>query len=367
MNSPSTGTKVRRYLMTLRPLSTFYFGGENNLGSGDNRNYAAQSRTWPQQTSVLGLVRYLLLQEQGLLAVAGAKVKPEAKAFIGPNSFDLGATPADLQTEQNFGWIDQISPVFMLKDSVPYIRKPLNAGFPLVTHTEKIWYGGHSNDLQKAYGLDGYDPKVGLTAEWMALPTCVTTGLYEPFQESTQVGIQKGGKEGTQEQAFYVQTSYTLKEGWKFAFYLTLKTEYQLPASTLVPFGAENKWFNLECTPDTNPEPWTKLTKAVKTDAERLVLVSDSYLPQSVIHQAKFAVIDTKDFRFQTTSIDHTENYADLSNKLASRRRSEKYTLLGAGSVLYLPDSSEAEKDLRQRIEQKRLRQIGFNHFITLK
>ena len=56
------------YLIKLRPLTHYYFGGEQGLGSGDSRNYLVKSRLWPQQTTLLGLVRYVILREQGLLA-----------------------------------------------------------------------------------------------------------------------------------------------------------------------------------------------------------------------------------------------------------------------------------------------------------
>jgi len=49
-----------RYLITIKPLEPFIFGGDNTFGKiGDKENgtYLVKSRQFPQQSAVLGMLK----------------------------------------------------------------------------------------------------------------------------------------------------------------------------------------------------------------------------------------------------------------------------------------------------------------------
>ncbi|MEI6411943.1 MAG: hypothetical protein WCR52_21305, partial [Bacteroidota bacterium] len=53
----------------LIPAGQFYFGGERNFSFGekeDSSNYLVKSNYFPQQTGLLGMLRFVLLREAGL-------------------------------------------------------------------------------------------------------------------------------------------------------------------------------------------------------------------------------------------------------------------------------------------------------------
>ena len=85
----------------LRPLSKFLFGREKTKGRTD---YFLRSHLFPQQTAVLGLLRYEILRRNDLLSFKGINDADEAAKHIGKSSFSGTAT-------QTFGEIEQVSPI----------------------------------------------------------------------------------------------------------------------------------------------------------------------------------------------------------------------------------------------------------------
>jgi len=83
---------IKTKLVTFTPSDAFFFGGENTFGNGENRNFYAASNAFPQQTTLVGVMRHALFE-------AGHRDK------IG-QSFVVGKTP-------DFGDLKNISPVFI--------------------------------------------------------------------------------------------------------------------------------------------------------------------------------------------------------------------------------------------------------------
>jgi CRISPR-associated protein Cmr3 len=87
-----------RYLITLKPLEPFMFGGDQTFGAlGDKEagSYLVKSRMFPQQTAVLGMLRKELMVQAGLLTrkLRGEWVDPQKKAnaaeLVGTEKFDM--------------------------------------------------------------------------------------------------------------------------------------------------------------------------------------------------------------------------------------------------------------------------------------
>lgn len=52
----------RHYLITLTPMDWFFFGGERTLDDGKSADYISHSNKFPQQSALLGMIRYQLLK-----------------------------------------------------------------------------------------------------------------------------------------------------------------------------------------------------------------------------------------------------------------------------------------------------------------
>ncbi|KAA6331329.1 hypothetical protein EZS27_020050 [termite gut metagenome] len=53
---------MNTYKIIIKPIDTFYFGSEKtfNPADGSKANYLVKSQMMPQQTTVLGMLRYAL-------------------------------------------------------------------------------------------------------------------------------------------------------------------------------------------------------------------------------------------------------------------------------------------------------------------
>lgn len=375
------------YWVRLKPDHHYFFGGENGLGSGDTRNYLVRSRLWPQQTSLLGMVRYLLLREKGWLADGKRTTPPEANKLIGERSFSLGDMSSDLDELMDFGGIQQISPIFLQRQKPKskewhrYHVAPFNAEDPLQESSDEIWYGGAEHPFTEAGLLKSYQAKVGFAPQLV----CATDGEFlagnlrasgkeestsqtvamntSPFIAAPQVGIEKGRDGRTKDQAFYKQTFIRLAPNWSFGFYLTVSTGTVVPERTSIPFGGERSLFHWEANSLSDKIPDLESETLVQgPNQSRIVLLSDSLVEAEVLDDCQFAVIQEKSFRFLQSENGRTKQHGALSNGPDTMQKSNRFNLLCAGSVLYPKDTEK----VTQRLKKARLRQIGYNHFLQL-
>jgi len=106
-----------RYLVTLKPLEPFMFGGDQTFGAlGDKEtgSYLVKSRHFPQQTALLGMVKRELMTQAGVLTRkrrgewVDKNRKVDAINLVGYQKFDMLA-----DEEQDLGAIDRLSPLFL--------------------------------------------------------------------------------------------------------------------------------------------------------------------------------------------------------------------------------------------------------------
>ncbi len=348
-----------RYRMKLKPVTSYYFGDERGFGVEEKQNYLVKSRHWPQQTTLLGMLRYLLLREKGLLAATDQQVSPNAAALIGAESFRLDAGQANLGGPLDFGAIRQIGPLYLLDGDTAWFPAPLFHGKAAEPQAAHAWLG---YGKQPAMLLEGYDAKEYEAAKLIsAAGDLISQG--DVFLEQTQTGIHKSRNGQPHNEAFYKQTSVTLKKkdgkkGYNWTFAFTVETTEPLPAKGLVPMGGEQRMFAFEAEPEKQDPPRYALPAGMKPC---LVLLSDALVDPEVYAHCEFATVHTLDFRFLKTSIGKTSRYHNVSrdNKTTDLVKSEKFTLLEKGSVLYPRDNQQVQA----LISLPRLQQIGYNHF----
>ncbi|MCD4734595.1 MAG: hypothetical protein K8R53_01000, partial [Bacteroidales bacterium] len=83
---------MSKYLIKLSPVDTYFFGQENKYRKKHKEgkketvaDYYQASLLFPQQTSILGLLRYYILQQNKQIPV---KDKAFAEKLVGRQSFD---------------------------------------------------------------------------------------------------------------------------------------------------------------------------------------------------------------------------------------------------------------------------------------
>lgn len=323
-----------KYLITLKPLDKFFFGGEITSGASGNKNYFIKSNSFPQQTAVLGMMRKEVLIQSGIFRSDGKYSSDESSriaGFIGDKSFDIGSEKA-----QDFGVIKRISPVFIKNNESVFFSAPkyyLEDKSEVVLGDETIETNLSQN---KVLLLKDYDPKRSFYNGFIDVYSKNLIGFNEVFKEDESVGIDKNNSD----EAFYKQVYYRLHNGCHFAFYLDLDGSFDLKDS-IVQLGAETSSFKMTV------EKIDKLSKHTLSDNKRLVLLSDAYVDMSIYEECGFAITDTVDFRTATFNNEYK----------FSGKSSVKCTFLKRGSVLF----SDRTEEVKAALLHQNLLKIGYN------
>lgn len=368
---------IKTKLVTFTPSDAFFFGGENTFGNGENRNFYAASNVFPQQTTLVGVMRHALFE-----AGHGNKIG---------QSFVVGQTP-------DFGDLKSISPVFIsqnLPSSKGYalpVLLPNTADEPvpinLTIKDEKKFAVNFGETWQAAPEVAEYTEKNGLVARLLFTKGVKPLKVYKQvFQEITKTGIARNRKlHTTKTGMFYQQTLFKMKKGYAFATFVTGTDElFTALNHRNMPMGGEKMNFVLGVEEtDTTFEKlfWQQFTEhCMAYEKDWVLLTSDAYVSPSIYQLCHLAISETKSFRNIITPNSQHLNLASLlspsedkESKAAYqhnltlaraqkiRYKSEKMTLLKRGTVLF-PKNNIAE--VTEKLTDNNFRTIGYNHYFT--
>jgi CRISPR-associated protein Cmr3 len=375
--------------ITLAPLSDFFFGNERTFGM-DNSHYYAKSDKFPQQTSLLGMLRYELLKSSPtLFDIAQDKVThaKQAADLIGTNGFGD-------QYDFAYGIIEGISPVFLLNpDGVPFFV----SGSIVLKDSEATKIRA-ATDF-RAYNLLRPESKV----EQPFLIERTKGGKASPYDGKVDFEQQLAGSDGsiidmdkvfhtvqrtnnrkrydgqTDDAGFFKQDLYRLATGWKFGFLAAFNQpdHTRLGNSRLVHLGAERRHFRMEIQDAQPVERFKAITveegvfqnfgnlyggkKMEGTDPIwQTILLSDAYAPPAVYDTALLAYTSKASFRHLNT---HLKDPNDVFKKDKPLPKSSRYTLMARGGSLFSNESTAIETHLA---EANAFQRIGYNYFKTL-
>ncbi len=380
------------YIIRLTPVGKFFFGGERNFSGMDNEHYFVKSRLFPQQTSLLGLLRFQLLRASGILTdpFSGHAVDPEratdAAELIGEKSFEINnETGFD---EKKFGVIGGISHLFLSKGNNFYHKNPIdgNATFEAIPgrYTLVGMQGGFEKSENALPYLHGYDPKQKNEMSFIS-NNGATVKISDIFQKTIQTGITKHKNHfplqtfGTssnaldeEEDGFFKQLYWKMQPGFAFSFLAWLKPKAAEMLQTFIAnypltwMGGEKSVFKMDM--HLWSQPLEKLAPNYKHAGKshtRVVLLSDAYVTPDIYQKAVFAKVGTREFRHLKTTVRKTQHYYKRSSNTKEVKRSARLFLLRRGSVFYCQSDSTAALVAALEAPQS-FRQIGYNAFIAL-
>ena len=397
--------------ITLLPLGRFFFGGEVVFG-GDNaqgersRSYLVHSRIFPQQTSLLGMLREQLLRQNGLLAPYDSKKKKEeAIQLVGKRGFGINQIKdAAVQQARSFGCIRQLSPLFLM-DETGILYQPI----PLDDNKGKNDQSLKWNIEEGHVLLENFDPKNGLGLRFAPESHKNNPQSIEDFfVEQHQVGItvtnrlnwradRKDNKEAFFKQSYYRNGNSTYATSLKdlnsnkqyaFSFWVEVDTEilsqFQPLKDAIVTLGGERSSFKMKVETVKNSDDFSdqifnvkyRCNNELNDEYNRILLLSDTYLPKNEIKSnALFVVANTIQFRFFTTDLEETTHFYQLKRgndktpleevengwKKNGRRQSKLYTLMEKGGVL-LVKKDQVDTVLQSIKKQSAFLQVGYNY-----
>ena len=375
-----------QYKITLYPLERFFFGGDQTFGEGDARNYFASSTFFPQQSALLGMIRYQLLFQNDLLDNSGRVINTENRAddLIGKTGFSTKKIERD---SVNFGAIEGISPVFISTPDGNYLTQAMEFGskdledeingkkFSRIEHLRFGIKPGLAmvNGFRKEIpGYDNFDAKT----EIPALLVNMVNGrmrrfLYDNsieddpmngiFAEHVKPGNRKEGN--PKEDGFFKQLGYLMLPRCGFTFFLQLsdKIPYRF-SDEQVFLGASRSMFqmNVERITDQNFETLTKQPFFLpKINFDRIVLLSDAFVQEEGVHalytSALFYHARMIPFKHQVT-----DNSMTKYNK--PYLVPNQFYLIEKGSVFYFNAQSESEK-VKTVLTVGFAKKIGYNNY----
>ncbi len=367
-----------RYLVKLFPLAPFFFGGEKSITNEDQAEYFLHSNYFPQQTGILGLIRYQLLKQNNKLNQADTDL-------IGESSFDARI----IEKKQIFGKIESISPVFIHYEKGTEINDFTTLSFDYGfedNHPEPHQFtfktevnGKIKQSFQKNFVtiLQGYNAKDGFASLLVSSKgdefkhflfdknkSDSRNGIFNP---EVRIGITKNREEASEDDAFYRQTFYRLLPNYCFAFFLQSEEKIE---DGVIHFGKEKIPFKMESILSDSigfHDLFTRNTFLLN-NAKRInqvILLSDCFCNNSIYEVCNFSITETINFRNIITP-NRTVNYGALDDPHSGRnmflKKSNKYTLLKRGSILY-----GNVEDIISKLNHPNAKNIGFNQFITFK
>ena len=360
--------KMNKYLVKLTPLGKYFFGGDMTFKSGrkgdkDDEKYVSyivHSFKTPQQTSLLGMMRFLLLSnDERAFDVKSNRIKDKAVAdtLIGEKSFCV----SDAHEENNFGNIGRIGPCFL------YDKNSEEAYFRILSPDRRIAFAeapvkacinGAEVELPEIWvnkngKEEAYTGKDGMDICYAPLDKSHVLKEEELFTEDSRIGIAKNDKGRSDSSAFYKQISYRLKKGFCFAFEAETEVNLMGYRNRLVQLGADSSGFLLEVEQKEVGYPRME-------DDLQVALVSDAYIESAEGLGIRFAVTRIRPFRFLHSG-NSTES-KDYNTKYKSNRNKKRYDLYEAGSVFCFKDKSSRNKFCEHLDSYKEFTQIGYNH-----
>jgi len=364
---------TKNYLIKFKPLGAFYFGGEQTFGSDAEANYFVKSNYFPQQTGILGLLRYELLLQNGLLNVGKSKkLSPDAKDLIGETSFHLNGS----NTLIDFKAIKALSPLFILNgDNQNLLAAPFDVRFDNVyeTYTLSQLPESKTNLKIQAVGLTyiknekirHFSEKDGIKHQFINENKDLFQ-LHDIFIENQKIGIHKAGVD----ESFYKQTKLLMKEEFAFACYVTLDVppDKNFGSNTIF-MGGDKSAFEMivEEVPKMKAPSFNELVFNTSNDIKKLILTSHAYVNKSIYEHCVFAITEQQSFRFLQTTVADTDAYYNLSkdkSKKSAPFKSEQFNLLKAGSVFYYKDKQL--QGLKNELNKHpQFKQIGYNYYQT--
>lgn len=368
----------KKYLIRLKPVDTFFFSTESKYRKKDKgyeADYFQQSAYFPQQTTLLGMLRYYLLLINGQIPITDDSI---AKGLIGEKSFDISDVNPDFKTIKN------ISDVFILDiDNNKYIKNPkdiiLKGNKPVRLEPEKLNIKTNFTSGDFIY-FPEYKEKEGLSdflyhSDEKILPFDfdknytgnkgnIPNGI---FIKHEKIGITKGKSGKTPDNAFYKQITYKLMDEYSFGIVAEFSDEFDVKNTKnfpFVPMGAEKSMFHISFEA-------INLIKDIKFTANdnlKLILLSDTYIDEPERDDFQFAISNSKTFRFLQTEVVKGNKYYSsnpLENKEKTIKRSGKYNLYERGSVFYFKDEQQMNAFI-EKINIDNFNTIGYNKTLKI-
>lgn len=329
------------YFVRMTPLEPFTFGGEKGFAfeSGSdkdarnvvNSSYYQTSKEIPEQTTIIGMIRYIILKNAGLtkrFSEYTREDKERIAQMIGTKSFSFESEKFDM------GKLKSVSPVFIVngeknQDKADYyIRNPLN------NRGESKYESFRMSDepVQTSHGFIklpvDYTTKTWLHTGYLNVGNKETPKaeyIDDLFETQVYTGNRKNGDK--KEDGFFKREAKRFRgKGFAFAVFAECEDGI-LPDKTIACMGLKKSAFMIESLPVDENDLEERIQRALGKGETWYYALSDLLLEGEM--ENTFSIIGKKQIRNLST------NFEETSYRSAIKRGKRQYNLIEAGSVFY--------------------------------
>lgn len=358
----------KTYLVRLKPLDSYFFSGRETFNYSNGKkitdenkvNYYVKSEYFPQQTTLLGVIRKEILIKKELYKENRKDYSKDYEEVvnivdnIGNGSFTVCENSLN---KEGFGKIKSISPVFLYRNGSLFTTSPLDYGLKFSKEKNKNKNSCFDNDIKKFIPeLSEYKAKEGLNKKIISFnPHEIVYNYEDVFKKDERVGI----KVKSVEKGFYRQLNYKLKDNFEFCFFIELSEEIfdSKELDSIVYVGGEGRPFRLKIKEDKRLVVGNIININNKNDTnKRIVCIGDVLLKGNEYKRLK------KYSDFILGEVSFFKNFVyDYNNKKNSEKKVSPYLLLKRGSVIYC-DGKDNQKEIKKIIDNKIRKVIGYNY-----
>lgn len=363
------------YLVTFRSLGDYSFGsdrhfsfvGKNNYSKDEYAPYFIRTNRVPEQSTVFGMIRYLILVSNGIQLKQdfkyGDDTRNKIEALIGEKSFSLNGGVRD------FGKLEKISPIFLLKNSEeivipnPFNNKQGKEGIdqfePIIL--EEVFTLSTSFGEIAIPKSKEYNPKEGYGDGYYNINTGHLEAIEDIFRTKVATGVRRVTQNDLQELKYnkeekihfqeelekllknydadrlFKREVHQLHKGYEFAVYVKVKDGIVLK-DAIVPMGQKGTLFKVSVQ-ESGDNLENKITEHFQKHTPKgqtwQYCLSDVCLVDDV---RSFAILEEKLVR---------QLHTDLSkNRLKGLDLQGSSLLYKAGSVFYGNDAISVKTGL---------------------
>lgn len=362
-------SKMKTYKITLEPLDWFFFGGESTFDNSVKTSYIAHSNKFPQQAALLGMVRYQLLKQEGMLSRPNYTPDPQkVTELIGGESFSME------KKDQCFGNIKALSPVFIEKEitkthqAVAYIPSTLTYNYHLsFEQNVRVSLNGKEKECLICDN-DSFDEKKYNNFLRFKNKNGDELMLWDIFETRMQVGITKNTDYGQDnDNRFFKREMVRFKKdekgeySYRFAFYVDMDTNLK---NDYVYLGAERSCFKMTVTEQSEGDSAHNIYMKDSTNKPmngRIEILSPTYVEEI----ERLNELCDFHWSFQTPfrNIIQVKNGKGKLNSgnVSYNRVSICYNMLCPGTVLFFKEDKRTE--IVKLLNNEHLKTIGYNFF----
>lgn len=366
---------LRTYLVKLTPLEDYFFGSVKKGELSEKSDYYVKSKSFPNQTGLLGMIRYELLRQNKCLLNKYSSILDRDKAvqLVGEKGFDPS------EDKQTFGVIHSLSPVFLVKDNVKYHQAPFNHNleFSIDDTRGEVIYGPKSDTphgIPILRHLEGYPIQevIRENSELFNSKENQIINTKNVFYDLEKIGIKKEYSGESREDAYYKKVYKRMNKGFSFAFYLTLNNgvDYKF-GSAIIRMGGEQSVFRFDIKEEAGERSAEDLYKGTLFNdrGNFIYLASDMNANNIDLSTFDFSISDSVVLKGIVSSLKKTESFYNLSKAAGKNTFPWLYKaqmLIKRGSIFYYDkQKKEMVKNLLRKAENEKpqFKTIGYNYF----